>query len=241
MAIVPNAKYKQIFTRIKERIMDGTYKVGEAIPDQNALAEEFAASRMTVKKALDMLSYEGFVYAKRGSGTYVRQNAASQRETLPFNEYTGLTEELGVEVQSKVVKFDIMFPTKMLQDKLRIKSTEPVYEIKRLRIVDNAPYVFEHTFMSATLVPGLDEVILHKSLYDYIQNKLGLKIGSAFRKISAEKTNEEDLKYLNSKEHDPILQIAQTVYLENGTPLEVSTNRHPYTGKHAYTILDMRK
>lgn len=67
------AKYKQIFNIIKKRVKDGTYQNGKAIPDQNALANEFNASRMTVKKALDMLSYEGFLYSKRGSGTYVRQ------------------------------------------------------------------------------------------------------------------------------------------------------------------------
>ena len=235
------AKYKQIFNIIKKRIKDGTYQNGKAIPDQNALANEFNASRMTVKKALDMLSYEGFLYSKRGSGTYVRQNAADQRDTLPFNEYAGLTKELGEKIESQVVKFDVVFPTKTLQDKLKVKSTDPIYEIKRLRIVEGEPYVFEHTFLSARLVPGLNENILHHSLYEYIQKDLKLKIGSAFRRISAEKTNEDDLKYLKSKKNDPILQIQQTVYLENGEPLEFSTNRHPYNGKHAYTILDMKK
>lgn len=238
---MPKAKYLAIFNEIKNRIKSGQYPAGEAIPDQNALSREFKTSRMTVKKALDMLSYEGYIYSQRGSGTYVRQDADQQRDALPLNEYEGLTEELGDHIKSQVTLFDIHFPSQFLCEKLHIKDTNPVYEIKRLRIVDDEPYVFEHTFIPEKLVPNLNQKILNGSLYHYIKKDLGLKIGSAFRKISAEKTTEDDCKYLKANKDDPILQVAQIVYLENGIPLEYSINRHPYNGEHSYTILDMKK
>ena len=90
-------KYRQIFETIKSRILDGTYPVGSLIPDQNSLAEEFKTSRMTVKKSLDMLAKEGFIYSRRGAGTYVRKNALAQRDALPVNEYEGLTHQLGAD------------------------------------------------------------------------------------------------------------------------------------------------
>ena len=50
------AKYQKVTDIIRERIENETYKVGELIPDQNALAKEFKVNRLTVKKALDILA-----------------------------------------------------------------------------------------------------------------------------------------------------------------------------------------
>jgi GntR family transcriptional regulator len=234
-------KYRQIFETIKSRILDGTYPVGSLIPDQNSLAEEFKTSRMTVKKSLDMLAKEGFIYSRRGAGTYVRKNALAQRDALPVNEYEGLTHQLGADrVKSKVISFNVTFPDEEIQERLGIKASDPVYEIKRLRLCDDRPYVFEHTFMPIRMVPNLTEDVLRHSVYSFLQKEFGFKIGSAFRRISAEKTMQEDIDYLESEKGDPILQVIQVVYLEDGRPLEFSCNRHPYNGDHAYTVLDRK-
>ena len=163
-------KYRQIFETIKSRILDGTYPVGSLIPDQNSLAEEFKTSRMTVKKSLDMLAKEGFIYSRRGAGTYVRKNALAQRDALPVNEYEGLTHQLGADrVKSKVISFNVTFPDEEIQERLGIKASDPVYEIRRLRLCDDKPYVFEHTFMPIRMVPNLTEDVLRHSVYSFLQ------------------------------------------------------------------------
>lgn len=107
-----------------------------------------------------------------------------------------------------------------------------------MRWIDNNPYVLEHIFLSVSLVPGLNDEILHHSLYDYIQKQLGLRIGSTYRKIAAEKAGVDDIKYLHSQKDDPILTVSEVIYLGNGIPLEVIVNHYPYNSKHAYTIWD---
>lgn len=235
-----NAKYATISKILKQRINEQIYPVGSLIPNQNELAQEFKVSRLTVKKALDALISEGYLYSKRGSGTYVKKNLPSTRNSLPFNQHPGLSKSLGKSVKSQVISFSVAFPNEDICQQLEISTTEPVYDILRLRIVDDSPYVLEHTFMPINLIPGLTNEILEKSIYSYIKNTLKLTIGDAFRKITAEKSTELDQKYLNSKEHDPVLQISQIVYLEDGRPFEFSTSRHPYD-KHAYTMLDIHQ
>lgn len=91
--------------------------LSEVLFDQNSLAEEFKTSRMTVKKSLDMLAKEGFIYSRRGAGTYVRKNALAQRDALPVNEYEGLTHQLGADrVKSKVILFNVTFPDEEIQN-----------------------------------------------------------------------------------------------------------------------------
>ena len=65
-------KYQEVADTVRKRIENGTYKVGELIPDQTTLAAEFKVNRLTVKKALDGLASEGLIYKQSGLGTYVR-------------------------------------------------------------------------------------------------------------------------------------------------------------------------
>ena len=77
------------------------------------------------------------------------------------------------------------------------------------------PYILEHTIMNANLIPGINEDITHQSIYDYIHKELNLQFEP--RIIQADKASEYDQKYLDCDEHDPILEIEQVVYLEDGT------------------------
>lgn len=234
-------KYKQILKTVKKQIIDGKYPAGSMIPDQNTLARDFKTSRMTVKKALDMLAIEGFIYSKRGAGTFVKKNALAQKDALPVDNYGGLSSQFSkARVKSEPIVFDVTFPTPEIKERLELKQNEPVYEILRLRFVDDEPYALEHTFMPISLIPNLSQEVLFDSIYAYLTKEIHLEIGGAFRKISAEKASKNDLKYLASAETDPILQVEQVVYLQDGRPFEYSISRHPYNGKHAYTIFDRK-
>lgn len=64
-------KYKAIYEDIKHKIQTGEYPVGSQLPDEYSFCDQYGCSRMTVKKALDMLVEEGYVYRKQGQGTFV--------------------------------------------------------------------------------------------------------------------------------------------------------------------------
>ncbi|WP_063565791.1 GntR family transcriptional regulator [Paenibacillus sp. O199] len=64
-------KYQVIIDDIKSNILSGTYSVGEQIPTESALQDNYNVSRQTVRKAILELSNEGFLRSEKGSGTYV--------------------------------------------------------------------------------------------------------------------------------------------------------------------------
>ena len=51
--------YRQIADAIREKISDGEYKVGTALPTEAQLREEFSCSRVTVRQALKLLIENG--------------------------------------------------------------------------------------------------------------------------------------------------------------------------------------
>lgn len=233
-------KYEQIAKEIRKRIREGVYQPKTAMPDQNTLADEFGVSRMTIKKALDGLTMEGLIYTRRGDGTYVLGDIPLKIDTnSPAEEHLGLTAELGHErVTSQIIKFAIMFPTEELMTHLKLKKNEPVFDIIRLRLVNDQPYVLEHTYMPQKLMPDLNEQVLLHSIYSYLKDDLGLKLSGAYRKIHADLSNDLDIRYLNCQAGDPILEVEQVAWLQDGTPFEYSFSRNRYNAR-SYTVLDI--
>lgn len=224
-------KYKMIADEIRNRIINKIYDSSKPLPEQEKLAAEFETSRVTIKKALDLLFVEGLVYSIQGSGTFVRKNALQMSKLdSRADEYTGLTGQMKGkgEISSVIISFDVRFPDEDECEKLMITKNKPIYDIIRFRLLDDEPYLIEHTKMPVDVIPDLTEEVLHQSIYEYIKHDLGLKIGGANRRIRADKPDEFDKKYLKCNECEPVLEVNQVVYLDSGVPFEYSRTRHRY-------------
>ncbi|WP_161601316.1 GntR family transcriptional regulator [Paenibacillus luteus] len=64
-------RYEQMYLLLREKILVGEYSVGERIPSEKELMEEFSVSRITSKKALDMLVQDGIIMRQPGRGSFV--------------------------------------------------------------------------------------------------------------------------------------------------------------------------
>jgi DNA-binding GntR family transcriptional regulator len=73
--------YERTRQSVLELISVGTYGPGDRLPSESALAEQFGVHRLTARRALEELSREGLVVARKGSGTYV----APGRKPLPIS------------------------------------------------------------------------------------------------------------------------------------------------------------
>ncbi|MGF7143074.1 GntR family transcriptional regulator of arabinose operon [Anaerotaenia torta] len=92
--------YKKITDYIKARIDSGELKVGDRLPTEKELAEQFKVSRITSKRALEDLKNEGLISRIRGSGSYVADQE-KQAKTEMVSE-----ENLYSRVVSLVIPFD---------------------------------------------------------------------------------------------------------------------------------------
>ncbi|MGT2948930.1 GntR family transcriptional regulator [Streptococcus devriesei] len=237
-------KYEEIAGILRGRISDGTYPVNSMLPIQADLAKEFGVSRMTVKKAVELLAIEGLVFSKQGNGTKILNSSFWNKEDSKFrlNNYNGLTYDLKDDprtLTSRIIEFSVEFPSKEIAERLQIELAAPVYKIIRLRLLDGKPYALEHTYMPCDLVPGLDDAVLLTSIYDYLWHRLGLKFAGSYRHITAEKPDSYDKDYLDCQKEDPVLQVEQVVYLENGRPIEYSRSRNRFDTR-GYSLLDVK-
>jgi GntR family transcriptional regulator len=69
--------YKQLRELVVERIMDGTFAEGEAVPSVRQVAADYQINHLTVGKAYQELVDIGLLEKRRGLGMFVRQGARS--------------------------------------------------------------------------------------------------------------------------------------------------------------------
>lgn len=82
--------YEQICMQIKSKIMDGTLEAGEALPSMRALAKDLHISVITVQRAYEDLTRDGFIETVTGKGSFV----AAQNMEFIQEEQLRIAEEL---------------------------------------------------------------------------------------------------------------------------------------------------
>lgn len=82
--------YEQICIQIKSQIMSGALSAGDALPSMRALAKDLHLSVITVQRAYEDLTRDGFIETVSGKGSFV---AAQNREFIR-EEQLRIAEEL---------------------------------------------------------------------------------------------------------------------------------------------------
>jgi len=70
--------YQQIYSHLKEDILTQKYSSGKRLPTEKEICEMFHVSRITSKKALNMLAEEKLIVRIKGRGSYVPQDKKSE-------------------------------------------------------------------------------------------------------------------------------------------------------------------
>ncbi|GFE44150.1 GntR family transcriptional regulator [Streptococcus canis] len=72
--------YKKIYHFIKEQIESGRLRIGDRLPTEKELSEQFSVSRITSKRALVELEQEGLITRSRGKGSFVAEKQVKSPE-----------------------------------------------------------------------------------------------------------------------------------------------------------------
>ena len=230
--------YRQIADAIREKIGNNEYKVGEALPTEAQLREEFSVSRVTVRQALKLLIENGELESVQGSGTYVKASKVNYDiyQQTSFNEKWA---HLNVATHSEVVAFEITLPNLTMADNLNINEDERIFYIKRVRFLDDNPITVEETWMPLKLFPDLTYEVMRSSKYDYIENQKGMIIDRSEQEIIPVLPPEGVSKLLGIDPALPIIEKRTRGYLLDGTVFEYSRNYFKSTD-YKFTLVAKR-
>ncbi|MCD2255108.1 GntR family transcriptional regulator [Lactobacillus sp. CC-MHH1034] len=82
-------KYELVGNGVKEKILDGTYKINDKLPTESELMSMYDVSRYTVRRAMSDLENEHYVYRIQGGGMFVN-DWRSAEENNNTNQMIGI-------------------------------------------------------------------------------------------------------------------------------------------------------
>jgi GntR family transcriptional regulator len=200
--------YKQVYDVLVRRIAEGAWGPAEALPSEQALAAELKVSQGTVRKALDVLAAENLVQRHQGKGTFVAEHTQEHALFRFFRLARPSTDGERVTPESAPARCKRRVGTSAEIGKLHLGKGAKVIEIKRVRLIDQAPVLSEKIIVPLKLFPELDhQDALPNTLYSLYQSVYGVNIVTAKEEVSAVLANKNDEKELGVKPGSPLLRI----------------------------------
>ncbi|MCY9002467.1 GntR family transcriptional regulator [Peribacillus frigoritolerans] len=220
-------KYQQIAIEIEKYIEDHALQQGEKLPSLDTLMTQFEVSKSTITKSLDLLEKKGIVFQVRGSGIFVRRHKRKGYISLLSNQ--GFKKSLeDFQITSEVIELDVRKPTKEAALNLNMELEDDVYYVKRVRYINGQTLCLEESYFNKSIITYLNNEIISESIFNYIAEGLGLKIGFSDTFLQVDKLTDEEAKYLKLKKEDPKLYVESVFHLNNGQPFDFSKVTYNY-------------
>jgi len=145
--------YRQIRRSIADPIIAGHLVPGTRLPSEHEMMEMFKTSRMTVNRALQMLSDEGLVVRHRRSGTFVARQLV-EHAVLDLrdiaDEITGSRAVYGYHLLSRRrIKAD-----RVTADELGVRKGSALLHLVCRHDGDGRPFVIEDRLINLATVPA---------------------------------------------------------------------------------------
>ena len=230
MAKIP--AYRQLYAELKSDIKNGKYPPGIFLPTESELEQIFGVSRTTVRRAISMLTAEGYLSVKQGRGTEVQEVSTAQRlntissftETIKRRGYTVTTQGLSVE--------QIPAP-KYICDIFSLKTSEPVHHIQRVQCADGQPICIIENYLLVSMFPVLQLNEKHfVSLYEHLEEHYGVILKEATETITAVAASFTESQILRVPTNTPLLLSKRVTYSDRGpfeyAIIKVLADRYEY-------------
>lgn len=198
-------------------------KAGAALPSERALCDAYDLSRVTVRKALDGLVGDGVLVRRRGSGTYVAEEAPRpERVEKNFAVLSSFSEDMTSRGRTPGSRWlsrsgGVVTPEEALA--LGLSPGSPVYRFRRVRLADGQPMALEITTIAGFALPSAE--VVGASLYEAL-DAAGFRPVRALQRLRALKAGDERARLLEIDADDPGLMIERRAFLEDGRAVELT-------------------
>ncbi|MCM2532245.1 GntR family transcriptional regulator [Neobacillus pocheonensis] len=231
-----NALHLRVKEAIIQLINEGEYKPNSQLPTEAEFCEKYGVSRTTVRTALQQLTTEGYVYRKRGSGTFVSTNKVKQILTSTVEHFTKQITMQGKNPLIKVLQLEVIPADEYISEQLKIREGDPVNMLERVRFVNEEPIQYEIAYLPWFKTPALNREDCEKSLYKLLEIQFGLKIKKTIETLELFIADHEAADKLKISIDDPCFELDTLAYLGDGTIIEYS--KTIYRGDMAHFVIE---
>lgn len=219
-------KYLNIYNIIVNKIESKEYQTNDKLPSEKELMDEYNVSRDTVRKSLNMLEQNGYIQKTKGKGSFVLDINKFNFPVSGVVSFKELAQKSKSNIETFVEVLECVYPDRGIARGLEITEEEQVWKVIRSRSFDNEKVILDKDYILKKFVNELTHDICKESLYEYVENVLGLKIAYAKKEITVQNATEEDKKYLDMKGFEMIVLVKSYTYLDDTSLFQYTESRH---------------
>ena len=207
----PTPLYYQVYSLLKDLILDGTITHGQRIPAEEALADVFNVSRITAKRAMDELAQEGLIERRRGRGSHVVYRSKPKPMGAPMVGVLEEIERVASVSEASTLECLLATPPTSIRQEFELDETGEALHLVRVRSRKGQKFGYYASWTAWHQTPA--DVTVFKTIprLEYFKER-GFKINHVTQTLSATAAPARVAMALNLSEGAPVLLLVRRSY-----------------------------
>lgn len=204
-------RYKQLYEQLRRDISEGIYVAGDLLPSENELCARYEITRPTVRKALDILTSDGFIVKHQGKGSIVKGTPKgigilSLMSTTSAVGETGMETRIILKPEIRAWEDAFTYPISQVE-----KEAGCIY-FERLRILNGQPVILDITMLPNIDLPRFTSLNMENaSLFDVLRTKYGITVTGGIQQLYAISADKRIREHFNVRAGYPVLQLNRRI------------------------------
>ncbi|MCB1405115.1 MAG: GntR family transcriptional regulator [Rhodobacteraceae bacterium] len=212
-------KAQRVYLLLRDEIVSGEYPVGATLPGEHRLAEMYGVSRVTIRRAMDVLVADGLVQRRIGAGSVVQGPALPQTGiAADFATLMPQLVRMGQETTARLLSYAYVSPPPAVAGALN--TTARVQRAVRVRSIDGAPFSHLTTHVPESIAQNFSEADLATTPLFRLLERSGVQVERADQAISATLATPDVAEALDLAPGSALIALTRVVYDQTGRGIE---------------------
>ena len=213
-------RYRAITDDLRRRVASAEFTAGRVLPSESELSAHYAASRVTVRRALETLRSEGLVESRQGFGWLVSTDPLPQ-DLSRLGTIDAQLAAAGIASERRVLSFGFVDAPPRVQELLGERTA---LAVRRLHLADGQPFALVDVWCPEHLGADLSRADVERASF---LEQLPVRVGGASQFIGAAAAEAEDAALLQIPTGSPVLTAERVTRDVDGAAVLVSRQVFP--------------
>ena len=197
-----------------------------ALPSEADIGETHGVSRVTVRRALELLRDEGLITSRRGAGWFVATDPVRQ----PLGRVTTIESALeaaGAKPERRVLEFGFEPAPPEIAKTLGVAADAEVLRVLRLNLANGEPFALVTVWLPMAVGAHVSRADVERATFYDLLPLHGVDAGRVVQTITATAADRVEARRLGGHAGDPLLASRRVTYDRSGDAVMVSEHRYP--------------
>lgn len=212
-------QYQKIASFLRGEISSGRLGVGDLLPSEAELCEQFQTSRGPVRQAMAELRSEGTISSGRGRRSVVLGNFSSESFEASYS-VAQRYKEAGFTLEQKIHWLARRPAPREVAEALGVKEGDPIVYIHRTRQRAGQTRLIQEEYFPLEVGRHILDFDESEPSLHAVLARAGIEVDNLSRQLRARPATPEEAETLELDEGLPVFEVTTRLHNHNGDPIE---------------------